>query len=213
MESQYPFLTQKFWINIYHCHFFHPTHPWSCDNHISPWNSLCISFLYGFIPPEAEIKYLHLSLCLSPIDVWMRTNTGFERFLSASRKLSSHKTRTPWRTRTKRISIKLTPAQKALKKAQRLEAKETYHDALLNAQTEVQQLADGLRERFGKHSSQYYLEEIVQISRLQKKRKVTGAWNAYVSMEVKRINSGTSIYYIFTTKSLTIFIRACTGHA
>ncbi|RDB30730.1 hypothetical protein Hypma_005885 [Hypsizygus marmoreus] len=114
--------------------------------------------------------------------------TPFQCLLSASRKKSTHLLRSPWRTRTRRVTFKLTPAEKAVKKARRLEEKNTYREALRDAHDQVFSLAEGLRSCFQKHSTDYYLEEIMQGSRLKKNHKNAGSWNAFVSMEVKRIN-------------------------
>lgn len=175
----------------------------SQGSYVCLFPSVALTHIYLFVPnlspcrigtraPINKDNYSQNSTCKMA-----KKKSSFERFLSASRKSSSHRTRTPWRTRTKRTVIKLTPAEKAQRKIRREEEKMSYHHALMEAQTEVQKLADDLREKFGKHSSQYYLEEIMQISRLQKKRKVTGAWNAFVSMEVKHMNSGMIYNYFF----------------
>lgn len=119
-----------------------------------------------------------------------KNSSTFQRLLSASRVTSTHQLRTPWRTRTKRVSIKLTPAEKAEKKARRQSEKTHYQEALQAAHAELWRIAEGLRNEFQKHSTQYYMEEITQISRLQKKQKIAGAWNAFVSKEVKRMNQG-----------------------
>ncbi|KAF8066019.1 hypothetical protein FPV67DRAFT_1418617 [Lyophyllum atratum] len=109
--------------------------------------------------------------------------------LSASRQKSTHHLRTPWRTRTARAIIKLTPAQKAAQKARRQEQKQTYQEALQEKHADLLKHAEDLHRRFGKHSVDYYMQEIMQVSRLQKKKKSSGSWNAYVSLEVKRMNS------------------------
>ena len=120
----------------------------------------------------------------------------FQRLLSASRKKSTHLARRPWRTRKKQQVIKLTPVEKAARKARRRQEKVTHQEALQNAQEEVRKLGEQLRSKFGKHTIQYYIEEIMQISRLQKKQRRAGAWNAFVSKEVKRLNDGRYFFYL-----------------
>ncbi|KAG6848320.1 hypothetical protein H0H93_001197 [Arthromyces matolae] len=112
---------------------------------------------------------------------------SFQRLLNSSRTLTSAKKRRPWRTRTRR-RLRLTEQEKAALKRRRQEAKESYHVALQTAQDSMLALAEGLRKEFGKHSVQYYLEELVQMSRLQKKKKKTGSWQAFVSQEVTAAN-------------------------
>ncbi|RDB25797.1 hypothetical protein Hypma_006603 [Hypsizygus marmoreus] len=117
-----------------------------------------------------------------------KAKTPFQRLINASCKKSTHKLRSPWRTRTKRQIIKLTPAEKAAKKIRRREQKASYQVALQEAREAVDNIADDLYKQFHKHSKQYYKEEVMQISRLQKTQKNAGPWNAFVSKEVKRIN-------------------------
>lgn len=71
-----------------------------------------------------------------------------------------------------------------------MEEKVSYQEALQNAQNEVVKLGEKLRAQFQKHTVSYYIEEIIQVSRRQKVKKDVGPWNAFVSMEVKRINAG-----------------------
>ncbi|KAG6839855.1 hypothetical protein C0991_011065, partial [Blastosporella zonata] len=60
---------------------------------------------------------------------------------------------------------------------------------LQEAQDQIFELANRLKNTFQKHLTQYYLEEIMQISHLQKKKKATSTWQAFVSKEVKAINN------------------------
>ncbi|KAG6839858.1 hypothetical protein C0991_011012 [Blastosporella zonata] len=118
--------------------------------------------------------------------VKLSTN-NFQRLLSSSRSLSTSKKRTSWRTRMKSRDASNAQAR-ALKRIRRVEEKQKYQTALQEAQNQIFELANGLKNTFQKHSTQYYLEEIMQVSRLQKKKKATSAWQAFVSKEVKAIN-------------------------
>ncbi|KAG6819388.1 hypothetical protein H0H93_012294 [Arthromyces matolae] len=114
--------------------------------------------------------------------------SAFQRLLSASRDKDKRRFRTPWRTRTRNKVQKATGAEKAKKKLERLTAKRTYQEALRDCHSEIAHMAEKLRQRFGKHSVDYYLQELMQTSRVNKKYKESGHWNAFVSQEAKRIN-------------------------
>jgi hypothetical protein len=95
-----------------------------------------------------------------------------------------------WRHRRQRI--KQTAAQKALLKANRKKHRNEYAEALTAARDLVKDQATLLHDKFGRHSINYYFEEIMQCSRLTGQRKVT-KWNAFVKKEVEHHNSGTCI--------------------
>ncbi|KAG2347640.1 hypothetical protein BDR05DRAFT_876288, partial [Suillus weaverae] len=83
--------------------------------------------------------------------------------------------------------IKQTAAQKVL-----LRAKHKHHDeyseALIAARNIIKEQATILHEKFGRHSVDYYFEEIMQCSQLTGQRKVT-KWNTFVEKEVEHHNS------------------------
>ncbi|KAG6894846.1 hypothetical protein C0992_004329 [Termitomyces sp. T32_za158] len=118
-----------------------------------------------------------------------RTRPAITRLRSAARKPSTKLLRKPWRTRSQCVIHRLSPEQKARMKQERLEAKQTYQEALSEAQDQVHVLAEGLHARFQKHLVEHYYQEIMQTSRLQKKRKKSGPWAAFVSMETRRMNA------------------------
>jgi riboflavin synthase alpha subunit len=94
----------------------------------------------------------------------------------------------------KRKSLKKTPTEKAALALARRTCRETYAQALSEAQAVILDQATLLRERFGGHSIEYYYEEIMQKSRFQRERGVS-QWNAFVNQEAKRINGG-KVFYI-----------------
>ncbi|KAG6819073.1 hypothetical protein H0H93_015742 [Arthromyces matolae] len=115
-------------------------------------------------------------------------DSAFHRLLSASREKDKRRFRLPWRTRTQKKVQKATAAEKAKKKVERLAAKRSYQEALRDTRDKITHMAEELRQRFGKHSVKYYEQEIIQTSRLNKKQRAPGHWNAFVSQEVKRRN-------------------------
>ncbi|KAG6875652.1 hypothetical protein C0992_002942 [Termitomyces sp. T32_za158] len=119
----------------------------------------------------------------------VRIQPTITRLPSSSRKQSTHLLRKPWHTRSQHIIHRLTTEQKARRRQERADGKATYQQALKEAQDQVHVLAEGLQVQFQKHSVNYYYEEIMQMSRLQKKRKKSGTWNAFVSIETQQMNA------------------------
>ncbi|THU89588.1 hypothetical protein K435DRAFT_802649 [Dendrothele bispora CBS 962.96] len=117
-----------------------------------------------------------------------KQTTNFERMLRAARKQSSS-TRRPWRHRTKRAAIKLTKAQKAQKKQLCDSEKERYQKRLKEVFASIVDAATALKEEFGKHDVQWYLDEIMQTYRLKQKKRKVGPFQAFVRVEMNAINS------------------------
>ncbi|KAG6894763.1 hypothetical protein C0992_004787, partial [Termitomyces sp. T32_za158] len=89
-----------------------------------------------------------------------------------------------------RVQPKLTPVAKAEAKHKRDKNRNGYKVALEAAQSVVCCKAEVLHAKFGAHSVQYYKEEILQFSRLNKQTCQPSQWNAYLCVEIKRQNTG-----------------------
>ena len=75
--------------------------------------------------------------------------------------------------------------------------KASYNEALDAAYAIVHAEAVKLKEQFGAHSEQYYMEEIMQLSRLgRKNRRSVNHWNVYLRNEVKRLNDGKLMFFV-----------------
>lgn len=116
---------------------------------------------------------------------------GLQRLSSKFRKLATNKTRKASH-RTKHAVIRRTPQEKAQIAASRRAHRASYLEALNDARNSIMEQAAHLKETFGGHSIEYYLEAILQRSRLAKSTKAPNRWNAYLRQEVKRINDGES---------------------
>ena len=113
------------------------------------------------------------------------------------RMASTQKTRLPWRYRTKRKVYKRTATEKKMLAEKRQKHKASYNEALDAAYAIVHEEAVKLKEQFGAHSEQYYMEEIMQLSRLGKKnRQTVNNWNVYLRNEVKRLNNGKLMFLV-----------------
>lgn len=108
---------------------------------------------------------------------------------STRTKLST-KTRIPWRHRTQWQALKRTSAQKKQLAKQRRDNKERYNNALEDAFQVLVGEACKLREEFGAHSEQYYLEELLKRPKVAQRSRGINRWNVFVREEVKRLNDG-----------------------
>ncbi|KAG1823320.1 hypothetical protein EV424DRAFT_1472053 [Suillus variegatus] len=104
------------------------------------------------------------------------------------RKISTTKTRSSWRHRAAQ-RYKKTPTEKALLKAKRKQHRTEYTEALAAARNVVMEQATLLREKFGRHSVNYYFEEIMQRSRIRKGTRKANKWNAFVKKQVELHNA------------------------
>ncbi|KAG6805831.1 hypothetical protein H0H92_013805 [Tricholoma furcatifolium] len=110
------------------------------------------------------------------------------RLLSASRKQSTLHTRKPWRSRSQRVRHKLSSDVRAAIKVRRAAENQDYSTALQEVLGDLRKKAEEFRQRFGKHSAQYYFEAMIQTAHRQRKSKLAGSWSAFISLEVKRRN-------------------------
>ncbi|KAG6809416.1 hypothetical protein H0H92_000327 [Tricholoma furcatifolium] len=110
------------------------------------------------------------------------------RLPSASRKISTLHVRKPWRIRSQRVLRRLPPDVRASMKLRRVQEKQDYREALQEVLADLRKKAEEFRQRFGKHSAQYYFEAMIQTAHRHKKSKAAGSWSAFISLEVKRRN-------------------------
>ena len=85
---------------------------------------------------------------------------------------------------------KATPTDLVQARQKRKENRDTYSTALAAAQQAVWDQAEALREKFGKHDTNYYFEEIIHCSHLKVTERSVSRWNAFLSLELDRRNKG-----------------------
>lgn len=90
---------------------------------------------------------------------------------------------------------KLTYAEKKARKQRRLEEKQSYQEAISEIQELIREKAVTIRETLGKHSIQHIIDDVYQTHRRKQGKKKAGMFNAFVSMEMERINAGEHISY------------------
>lgn len=93
----------------------------------------------------------------------------------------------------KRVRPRRAPILPALKEQyarERVERRSEYAHALTGAREDIEKHALQLRETFGGHSTQYYIQEIYQRGRVERGRRKASRWNAFLRNEVKKRNDG-----------------------
>ena len=89
---------------------------------------------------------------------------------------------------------KATPTDRLQAKEKRKENRDTYAMALAAAQQAVWDQAEALRDKFGKHDTNYYFEEIIHRSHLKVAERSVSQWNTFLSLELERRNKGYLFY-------------------
>jgi hypothetical protein len=138
------------------------------------------------------------------------SDTGPACFSSRMQFAATNRARLPWRHRTKCKIYQQSSVEKKQLAEKRHKNKADYNDALAAASSVLQEEAAKLKEQFGAHSVQYYMDEIMQSSQLAKKKRSVNCWNVYLRNEVKHLNDGQSylsqdchLYLYFTTSTST----------
>lgn len=125
---------------------------------------------------------------------------GYERLLAEARRqgLSS---RTPWRHRQKRRAAqrKLTPAEKLARRKKRQDDNEQYRTMINDIQQIILEKAEAVREVTGKHSVNHIIQDVLQTYKMNGNQRKAGLFNAFVSLEMERINSGEFHLMFFTS--------------
>ena len=94
------------------------------------------------------------------------------------------------RKRVRKPRAPLTPALKDVLKKQHETRRAEYALALSTAQGTVRTQATQLRETFGGHSTDYYVQEILQNGQLARGRRKPSGWNTYLRSVLKKRNAG-----------------------
>ena len=103
------------------------------------------------------------------------SSSGVERHID--RRNSAPNRRPNARHHRKTNRPKATPTDLAEIRQKRKENRDLYAVALAAAQQVVWDQAEALREKFGKHDTNYYFEEIIQRSHMKISERSVSRWN------------------------------------
>jgi len=126
---------------------------------------------------------------MTPTKKKRRPDANAQHYKSTTHKLLTTISRRRWRTLNK-TTYHRTALEKANIKAKRQTRNKELNTAIEAARIHISDDARNLRENFGGHSEQYYFEQIIQTSRIQKSQRKVNRFNAYAREETKRINEG-----------------------
>ena len=105
-------------------------------------------------------------------------------------KLTTNKTFTFWRSRTRSHKLTkrvLTAGDRLVQAKRREQHRHEYHDALEHAHATIRELAEGLRNRFGKYSVDHYFNDLVHRAHKSRSTRKVNPWNAYQKLELERM--------------------------
>lgn len=105
-------------------------------------------------------------------------------------KLTTNKTFTFWRNRTRSHRPKkrvLTAGDRLVQAKKREQHRHEYYNALEHAQATVQELAEGLRNRFGKYSVDHYFNDLIHRAHKSRSTRKVNPWNTYQKLELEQI--------------------------
>lgn len=120
------------------------------------------------------------------LDTISRDHTVSKR----AQKLAMNKRFTFWKNRAPSRNPKkhtLTVGDRVVQAKKREQHRHKYQDALADAQVTVWELAEGLRNRFGKHSVNHYFNDLIHRAHKSRSERKVNPWNAYQKLELERM--------------------------
>ncbi|OCH83863.1 hypothetical protein OBBRIDRAFT_699789, partial [Obba rivulosa] len=96
--------------------------------------------------------------------------------------------RRPWRHRSKRRGLKLTPTEKVAVAAKKMVRRSKRAAVMAEAQKTISGAISKVQTELGGHDFQYYQTEVMQQQRKVKTQRAPNRWNAYLMKETKSIN-------------------------
>ena len=118
-------------------------------------------------------------------------------------KLVTNKTFTFWRRRTSSHKLRnrvFTAGDRQAQAQKRASQQREYLAAVQAAQGTIHELAEGMRNRFGKHSSAHYYNDLIHRAHRSRTTRKVNLWNAYQKHELARMKSK-SLYVCNTIKT------------
>jgi len=107
-------------------------------------------------------------------------------------KLATNKTFTFWRRRThlQKLRNRVSTAGDRRAQAQKREnQRRDYYDAIQTAQGTIHELAEGMKNRFGKHGTGHYYNDLIHRAHKSRSTRRVSRWNAYQKLELARMKS------------------------
>jgi len=132
----------------------------------------------------------HSPMPLPSLPVLSSTISRTQVVSNQAPKLTVNKTFTFWHQRSKRraqVKRVLTAGDRLLQARKREQCRREYRDALREAQNKIYELAQGLKERFGKYSVEHYHNDLIHRAHKSRSTRKPNRWNAFQKLELKRL--------------------------
>jgi len=107
-------------------------------------------------------------------------------------KLVINKNFTFWRRRThsqKSRNRVFTAGDRQAQAQKREKQRRDYYSAMQAAHRTIQELAEGMKNRFGKHSMSHYYNDMIHRAHKSRSTRKVNRWNAYQKLELARMKS------------------------
>ena len=113
-------------------------------------------------------------------------------------KLATNMSSTFWRKRvqSRKKARVLTAGDRLVQAKKRKKYRHDYQDALEEAQAKLRDLAEGLKNCFGKYSVDHYFNDLIHRARKSRSERKVNAWNAYQKLELERMKRNSSDTYL-----------------
>ena len=166
-------------------------------HHVAPGSTLRLPFpvkevgFSGFLPSLPDVAMTPPTSTPGPTTV-SRTSACTKQ----APRLSTNKTFTFWRRRTntrKSRSRVFTTGDRRVQAEKRERLRAVYYDAIQVAQGKIQEFAAGLKDRFGKHSTGHYYNDLIHRAHKSRSTRKVNQWNAYQKLELARMKRQYSI--------------------
>lgn len=143
-----------------------------------------------FVAAHPSSPVLHrLTASTRSLQMARQKSDGLQRLLNKQRTAS--KPYAPARRRAKKGHT-LSSLQRVQLKIERQQRARALNDAIEDARDAVWEAAQKIYATFQSHSADYYFRMIMQTTRVKTRQRKTSRWNAFLSQELQRRNSGKS---------------------
>ena len=126
-----------------------------------------------------------------------------EKVVKGAKKKKTARVKLTWK-RAPKSSLVLSAADKAALRNKRDEVRSRDADFVASTRDLLWERATAHAQKYGKHGPEYWFRYILHHTKLRVSKKKPSAWNAFVSLEVKRMNAGT-YSIIFFSDALNFF--------
>ena len=100
------------------------------------------------------------------------------------------------KARSRKSKRVFTAGDRLVQAKNREQHRRDYQDALERAQAKIQDLAEELRNRFGKYSVEHYFNDLIHRAHKSRSVRRVSTWNAYQKLELERIKRNSSDLYL-----------------